>query len=312
MSKPYLGVQELLDAPTGIDWTSIPKRGASADAQRAEQVLHCHRVSDRMDELAGQNLMATVDTEEQQGPDFWLTVDNSTGEGRLVCSRWPILQIVSGQWAPAASYSASGPPWQPIQTWQMRTESPLLGELGSLAPGASAAGPNAIRFAPGIVDWSNGRRGCRIQTTYLNGWPNAVIQASTAKPNGPATGDTTVHVDDITGWTGVAGRIYDGASTELITASSITPDTAGATSGAGLLNLTAALTFAHAPGVRVSAMPATLQWAGLLLATAMALTRGATAIAAQSVRGTIAGSGRSIEDLMVEAETILVPYGRVW
>jgi hypothetical protein len=312
MGRPYLSVQELINAPSGIDWTSVPRRGAPADAQLAEQTQLCARVSDRMDELAGQNLQATVNTEELQGPDFWLTLDGSTGEARFVTSRWPVLQIVSGQWAAAAAYSQSGPPWVAIPTWQMRTEGSLLGELGTLAPGASAAGPNAIRIAPGVVSWMNGRRGCRVSLTYLNGWPNAIIQASTAKPNGPAVGDTSIHVDDITGWAGVAGRVYDGSGTEAVSVASITPDTVGAISGPGLLNLGAALTFAHAPGVRVSAMPATLQWAGVLLATAMALTRGASAIAAQAVRGQQMAAGRSIEDLNVEAETILISYSRIW
>lgn len=312
MSRPYLSVQELISAPTGIDWASIPKRGASAQDQLAEQTQLCLRVSARMDEIASQNLQATVDTEEQRGPDFWLTVDNQTGEGRLVCSRWPILSIVSGQWAPSASYQQSGPPWTAIPTWQMRTDSVLLGELGTLAPGASAAGPNAILLAPGVVDWSNGRRGCRVQVTYVNGWPNAIVQASTGKPNGPASGDSSIHVDDITGWAGVAGTAYDGALTEPVSVQSVTPDTTGAIAGPGLLNLAAPLIDPHAPGSRISAMPSSLQWAGLLIATSMALTRGATAIAAQSVRGTLMGSGRSIEDLNVEAEGILLPYARIW
>lgn len=312
LSRPYLGVQELLSGPTGIDWRSIPQRGASAQAQAAEQVQHCLRVSDRMDELAGQLLCASVDTQEEQGPDFYLTVDGSTGEGRFLCMRWPVLSIVSGQWAASAAYQQGGPPFQPIQTWQMRTEGTLLGELGTLAPGASAAGPNVIRIAPGVVDWSNGRRGCRVQIQYENGWPNTFIQSSTAKPNGPASGDSSVHVDDITGWAGVSGRIYDGENTEAVLVSSVTPDVVGATVGPGLLNLAAGLAYAHPPNVRISAMPASLQWAALLMATAMALTRGATAIAAQSVRGTMAGSGRSIEDLMVEAEGILLPYARLF
>jgi hypothetical protein len=312
VSRPYLSIQELITAPTGIDWASIPKRGATAQAQLIEQTQLCLRVSDRMDELASQLLACSVDTQEEQGPDFYLTVDNSTGEGRLICARWPVLNIVSGQWAPAAAYQQGGPPWTPIQTWQMRTEGVLLGELGSLAPGASSAGPYVIRIAPGVIDWSNGRRGCRVQVQYENGWPNAFVQASAGKPNGPAAGDSTIHVDDIAGWAGVAGRVYDGELTESVTATSVTPDTAGAISGSGLLNLGAPLVNAHAPGVRVSAMPATFQWCGLLIATAQALTRGATAITGPSTKGTITGSGKSIEDLMVEAEGIILAYARLF
>lgn len=296
----------------GIDWTSIPRKGADAQAQQAAQTQLCLRASSRMDEIAGQNLQATVDTEELQGPDFLLTVDGSTGEGRFVTSRWPVLQIISGQWASAAAYSQTGPPFAAIQPWQMRTEGTLIGELGSLAPGASAAGPNAIRIAPGIIDTSFGRKGFRVQITYVNGWPNATVQPSVARPNGPAATDTSIHVDDITGWAGVAGTVYDGAEAEQLSVTSVTPDTVGANAGPGLIVLASALTYSHAPGTRVSAMPASLQWAAGLLCTAMALNRGASAIAAQSVRGQQMASGRSIEDLNVEAETILVPYSRIW
>lgn len=307
---PYITPTELINGPTGLDWSSIPTRNASALAQLAEQTQICWRVTDRIDELAEQVLRATVDTETQRGPDFYLTVDMSTQEGKFLTSRWPILAVLSGQWC----YSATYPPvWTAIAANQFLVDD-IQGYLGSAGPGGSGAGANRIMIAPGNVDWSAGRNGFRVQVMYINGWPNCGITASIAKPNGPASGDSTIHVDDICGWgtqaAGIAGKCYDGASTEGIVVTSVTPDTVGANSGPGLLNLSAALGSAHTLGVRVSSQPATLQQAALNLATAYGRMRGATAVAAQSGRATVT-AGKSTEELQIEAEEIISKYARI-
>jgi hypothetical protein len=306
---PYVTPTELLNAPTGIDWTSIPTRNASAASQLAEQTQICWRVTDRIDELAEQVLRATLDTETKRGPDFELTVDQWTGEGVFRTARWPVLAVISGQWTYAASYP---PAWTAIAQNQFLVDD-VTGYLGATAPGGSGEGSNRIMIAPGVMNWTAGRNGYRVQVTYVNGWPNCGISASGAKPNGPAAADTTIHVDDICGWGvvagGISGRLYDGSVTEGIMVTSVTPDVANANNGPGLLTLSAGLINAHGLNLRVSAMPSTLQQAALNLATAYARMRGATAIAAQSGKASI--SSKSNEELMIEAEEIISKYARV-
>jgi hypothetical protein len=306
---PYITPVEFINAPLGVDWSSIPSRGSSTP--NAEQEELCWRVTDRMDQIAEQVLRASVVVQQERGPDFTLTVDRWTMEGRLRAAQWPILQVVSGQWCYSAA--AYPPTWNQIAQNQFQIDD-LTGFLGSPFPQA-ARGSQYINIAPGVLDWAYGRNGYRMQVKYIAG--NMLvcgINASGSKPNGPAASDTSIHVDDITGWgilSGTAGRIRDGALTEPITVTSVTPDTTGAISGPGLLNLAAGLANAHALGVRISHQPNNLQQAAFYLAVAYARIRGATAIAPKVVGG---GGGasvsatKSVEELIVEAEEILATY----
>ena len=293
--------------PLGIDWTSIPVRGASAFQQQAEQVSLCWRASARMDQICNQVLRATVDTEQLRGPDFRLTVDNSTGEGRFIVSRWPIIQILTVQVAQSAIYP---PNWNTVPPGNYHLEFEPFGELNSYLAGSAAAGPAALMLAPGTIDWFQGRNAYFVQVGYINGWPNSGIQ-------GEVTADATqVNVDDITGWVsptgGSTGWIYDGGNTEAIQVFAAQPDTVGAVSGPGTLTLAQPVEFAHAPGIRVSAMPPTLQWAAGLLAAGMALTRGSTAVVAQSLRSRAVNQGSDAQAFLAEAKDILQPYARIW
>ena len=51
-----------------------------------------------------QVLRATIDWEHVSGPDYRLTVQNGTGNGRIILSRWPILSILCVQVAPNAVF----------------------------------------------------------------------------------------------------------------------------------------------------------------------------------------------------------------
>jgi len=309
---PYITPVEFVNAPLGVDWGSIPARGSTTP--NAEQEMVCWRVTDRMDELAEQVLRAVVVVQQERGPDFTLTVDRWTGEGRLRAAQWPILQVVSGQWRYAADYTNSQ--WTAIAGNQFQVDD-MSGFLGSPFPKA-ARGSQYINIAPGNIDWTQGRNGYRCQVTYVAGHMiNCGVTAGTnsqsqSRPNGPVIGDTSIHVDDICAWgvlAGTHGRVYDGLNTEGILVNSVTPDVANAIKGPGNLNLAVALVNAHPLGTRIAHADASLQQAAFNLAVAYSRIRGATAISPRSAGG---GSpipqSKSIEELIVEAEEILSFY----
>lgn len=240
------------------------------------------------------------------------------GVVRIQLTRWPILNVVSGQFANATQFP---PTWTAIPGNMFYPETTAPGILGSVAPGASGAGSSALLMAPGYIDFFNGRNGYNLQVTYTNGWPHCGLTANAA----PATPTQTISVDDITGWVGVAGMIYDGQYTESITCTAITPSVSGAIAGPGTLSLANELNYSHTlPGpigdplstLVVSSLPAVVFQAGILIASAYTMLRGATAIAVHSIGtspnmgGGGTGSGPH-DELLQEAEIILEPYIRV-
>ena len=300
---PYITPAILTAAPTGIAWNTIPDRTSTPAQQLAEQLNICVRASSLADRAANQPLRATVDIEPFQGPgDFRLQIQ-SNGVARILTSRSPILSVVGGRISAATAFPRN---WQTIAANQFEPEKPLLGIYSTSAPSAAGSGGQAILLAPGWITWSNGRLGSRLEVTYINGWPHGSLTASAT-----AAG-TTLHVDDITGWAGAAGCVYDGNQQEFITCTAVTPDTAGALSGPGTLTLSAALTFPHLPGTLVSCLPAAIMQACIYYATAQALTRGATATAVQSLGGGVAGGGpQSVEGLIKLGDSLIHSYIRV-
>ncbi len=299
-ATPYLTVPELLSAPTGISWNTIPSRASSVAAQQAEQTNICWRATHMIDEYCNQPLRATLDTETLTGPDARLTVQNN-GVAQFVTERWPILAVVSGKCSPAAAFP---PVWVPMTPDNFIIHSPAVGLAGSSAFGAAGGGASRIEVSPGFVSWFAGRNGYRLEITYINGWPHTGLTAAVL------AGAQTIEVDDCTGWgtgSGVLGTFRDGVNTEtvLATATSVT-------SGPGTVTLATPLQYPHAVGIAFTAMPWSIQQAAILYATGLALLRGATALTAQSSPGSMTSGGKGTDDLYSEAEVLLDPYRRVF
>lgn len=312
MTSPYITPAIIANAPTGVPWSIIPQQGAGALAAYAEQTNMCWRASAEIDRLCNQPLRATLDTEEETGPDFRLTVENSTGIAHMLASRWPILQIIGGQVSPAAAFP---PSWTPIPATMIRPHTQLIGTYGTTSPGPGAGGPAEFDIAPGYVTGWGGRNGCRLQIAYLNGWPHAGLTATAA------AGAQQLLVDDVSAFVGAAPFIYDGANTEQVTATSVTATTPATTMGVqvpvgpGTVNLAAPLAYTHTvtPGevqILVSSMPADIQWAGIMLCAEQALEAGIEGLVISDVRGDAQSSGGGIKDLRLDAEVILSSYKR--
>lgn len=300
---PYINPSILVNAPTGIAWTTLPDRNSTPQQQYAAQLDICVRASAQADGWCNQPLRATVDTETLTGPGDFRCQLQPTGVARLLMSRSPVTSVVSGRVSSAGAFPRS---WTTIDGDQFEAEQPLIGVYGTTAPSSAGGGGQAILLAPGWVTWGFGRMSSRIEVTYINGWPHASLTtAATA-------GGTTLVVDDITGWDGAAGVVYDGGEQEFVSVSSVTPTVTDAISGPGTLTLSTGLTYAHNRGVIVSALPASVQQACIYLAVAQALTRGATATAVQAIGGSATGGGpQSSGDYVALAQAELQPYRRV-
>ena len=300
---PYINPAILVEAPTGISWATLPAPKASPAQQLAAQQNICVRATGMVEEFCNQPLRATIDIEELQGPGtFRVQNQTNTGITRLLMSRGPVTAIIGGQYSAAAAFP---PQWQAIAANQFRPEVTMLGIYGTTAPGASAGGGQAILLAPGWASWAFGRQNALIQVTYQTGWPHGSLTESAAE------GDSSVSVDDITGWLGAVGTMYGGAQQETVLATAVTPTVAGAISGPGVLTLPVPLSFAHQAGEIVTTLPAAVMQATILFATVQALTRGATSTAVQSLSGGVnSGGGLSPTALTDAAKDLIRPFKR--
>lgn len=307
---PYITPEVLINAPTGIDWTTIPNRRSGPREQAAEQANICLRATGIVEGYANQVLRATQDVEFFTGPDWNVTVQNQTGVGRVLMSRWPILQIVSGQVSAAFQFPRV---WKTIPADQMDIEKPPIGLFGAAQAADVPDGGQHILLAPGLVNWDLGRWGWRYQFVTVTGWPHTSLTASAV------TGATTVTVDDCTGWApsvfdpidqqfGATGIFYDGYRQEVaqVTASSVT-------TGPGTLTLSTPLAWDHDSGVLFTAMSRSVMNATIDVSSALALERGASATVVQSVSGGGGNSGGpvGVKELLDFARDAVKSYARV-
>jgi hypothetical protein len=310
---PYVTPSMLINAPTGVAWDIIPYPQALTALQTEEQFNICQRATGLVDNFCNQVLRATADTEYLSGPDFRMTIQQATGNGRLVLQRWPVLQVLA---VSVAANSGFPRQWQTLPSGANAAydvENPIIGLYGTTVPSAAGEGGQSIVIAPGYVNWSLGRRGYRVAVSYLNGWPHTSLTATATSPT------STLQVDDVTAFTGAAATIYDGSTTETVTVTSVTANAnlilpvSGTTvpAGPGTLNLSAPITATHAAGVVVSSLPQDIIWATILAATSQALESGIDAITIQNVPGSQTVGGHGIQELQTEYEVILAPYKRV-
>lgn len=308
---PYIVPGMLVNAPTGISWQIIPFPKATTQQQLDEQFNICQRATAIVDGYCNQVLRSTVDNEFMNGPGNYRTnYRQSTGETRIVLSRWPITQILAVQWSPTATYPRV---YQTIPAGMYEIERPVLGLYQSSAPTGSGDGGQSITIAPGFGGWMMGREGYRYLVSYTNGWPHTALTADVA------AGATTLPVDDVTGWAGATGSIYDSTLRETITVTSVTattplqlPNNIGTTpSGPGTLTLSAPLAFAHSAGTVISTLPGSILWATMLQATAQALEAGITSVSVQNIPGSLTTGGKGVHDLLLESDLLLAPYRRL-
>lgn len=310
MASPYITPEYLTSAPTGIAWEMVPVPQATTEQQVAEQTNICWRTTGMIDAYCNQVIRATIDNEEQSGPDYRVTVQNGTGNTRMTLQRWPITSILAVQVAANAVFPRQ---WQQVPEGMYDVEKPVIGPYGSSTPTAAGDGGQAILIAPGYVGWGAGRNGYRIAASYVNGWPHT----SLTQP--ASAGESVIQVDDVTGWTGASAFVYDGADTETVTATSASADApltlphggGTAPAGPGTLTLSAPLTADHGVGVMVSSIPQNILQAAVLISVVQALESGMLAIGIQNVPGSETVGGQGTAALETAYKELLSPYRRV-
>lgn len=316
---PYISPTTLLNASTGVDFSTIPATPSfDPAANNAEMWNICNRASAMADEYCNQVLRATTDTEVLHGPDYRVTVGPQAGgasptpywgtagfNARCIMSRWPVLEV-TGVLVSPNTFPRS---WSTIPAGYYEPEQPPYGMFNSVAPADSADGGQAIIIGAGYVSWALNRNGYILQISYVNGWPHCALTA-------PAeAGAQTLTVTDCTGWAisnyensvmGATGNLKDGGWTE-----SVNVTAASALSGPGTLTLATPLQYAHQAGVIFTTMPGSIEQACILFGAAQALVRGATTTTVHSVGGHAQSSGDDFTKLNTEAEVMLHPFRRM-
>ena len=309
---PYITPDQLSQWPTGVSWNTLPPNSDATASQRfAVQSMICLEASKYADQIVNQPLRSVETTEELSGPNYRVTVQFSSRNGRIIASRWPVTSVSSVQ---VSSNSAWPRQWTSLPAGTFEPEYPVNG-LGGVGHPSTGAGGQGILFAPGYVcggpGWPggalSGRNAFRVLFTYTAGWPHTCLTQAAV------TGDGTIHVDDCTGWlltgtggqpVGADGLIYDamGGGQEAVTATA-----ASVTTGPGVLTLASPLAYDHAPGIVVSAQQQPVIWASALLAGQAALARGATATTIQTTGGRQQVTGGGLEK---QARILLASYRR--
>ena len=299
----YITVAQLYNAPLGIDLKSVvPPQAAKPGSQVSGMQLYEElqqivlRASAMIDNYCQQVLRATTDSEEKwTGAASRAGVDQN-GYLWVRPNYWPVRSVSAFQYGCPAIGGTS---------WTVPTLSDLL----------------IINNRIVYPSWLPARNTppWRVQYTYINGYVTALLTASMT------ASATAMPVNDATGMTaGQTLTIYDAGNTEDVTvAASWTP-----TTGAASVTLAAATTFAHTIQARpttgtqqpydimVSALPAEVQQACLLICKELVEARGASALVMGRTGGVSGGqpqhgASAETEKFPLEAQYALDPYRRV-
>jgi len=308
---PYVTPQMLVNAPTGVSWEIIPEPGADSASQLAELTNVSWRATSIVDTYCQQVLRATVDNEQLTGPGApRVGHQQGTCNGLLVMRRWPVTQVLAIQTSSNRTFPRA---WTTIPAGQYEVEHPLINLYTDAASATGPDGGASIVVAPGYIPpLSCGRNSTRLLVSYTNGWPHT----SLTQP--AAVGATVLHVDDVTGFTGVSAFAYDGAQTETVSVLSVAaatplnlPNGVGtAQTGPGTITLSSALAHPHGIGVVISSLPANVIWAAALAAASQALEAGFTSISVQNLGGSLTEGGHGVADVQSAYEWLLEPFCR--
>jgi len=310
LGTPYVNVPMLFSAPTGVSWRLIPNPKASQKEVEAEATNVAWRATSMIDTYANQPLRSTINTEELTGPGLRVGFQPNTDIGQLVMRRWPVTQVLAVQTSPNRLFPRQ---WTQVPSSQYEIEHPLINVATDTAAADGPDGGSSILLAPGVLARGCGRNYLRLLVSYTNGWPHTSLTATAAQ------NAQTLYVDDVTGWAGASGFVYDGGQTEPVSVLSVSADSplplpngvGTAQTGPGTVTLTSPLTYQHTQGVVVSALPANVMWATVMAAMTQALTSGITAITIQTLPGSEQSSGTSVEELQTHWELLLEPFRRI-
>jgi hypothetical protein len=284
-SVPYLTVDEFKAAPTALDYGNLVQ-GGSAAAQDAELANAITRASSYIDGYCNQIIGATLDTERQRvrvRPD---------GSIRFHPELAPIVALTDLQIGFNPNAMQAMP--DPSIAWLEKQQ--IVFPYGAANLTWSSQGP--IAFGSG----GGGRAEVFLQYTYVNGYTNTIIAADVS------AGATTLTVGNGEGITaGQSLKIYDGFSTENVTVASTY------TFGSETVPLVSALLYSHTSGVSISALPAAIKEAAILVTSAYLKIRGdaSLTLAVTNRPGQELSGAQMVGSDIAHANELLKPFMRV-
>jgi hypothetical protein len=285
VSKPYLTLQEFKNAPTALDYGNLVVGGnqAAQDAELSNAIL---RASSWIDQYCRQIIGATVDVEQQR------TRIRADGTLRVHPKFFPIVALTDFAWGTDPNNLVSAP--DVSLSWL--EEQQIVFPYSSMPTNWSSQGPLSFGFP------SSARAEVYVKYSYINGYANTFLETIAS------AGSSVLLVDDGAGIVpGEMLTIFDGASTERVTVASTYEF--GSTS----VPVTSPLLYTHAVGVSVSALPAAVKEACILVTSAYLKIRGdASMVMDVTSRPTtqIDGAGKVGTDI-AHAQQLLQPFRRV-
>jgi hypothetical protein len=246
ISRPYLTLDEYKNAPTALDYGNLVQGGTQAQ-QDAELTNAITRASSWIDQYCNQVLVSTLDVEQQR---VRLSTD---GTIRIHPQYHPIVSLNALN---IGSYPGQSTAVTDLSSAWIEDQSIII-PISSAQLNMSSQGSLGLGFA-------NGPRGVIYANyTYINGYPLSLIGTASS------AGATSLILDSGLGITaGQTLKIYDGASSENIVVASTY------TYGSNTIPLTSPALYAHAVGVSVSALPAAVKEACILITSAYLKIRG--------------------------------------
>ena len=284
-STPYLSLNEFKSAPTALDYGNIVA-GGNQSAQDAELSNAITRASSWVDQYCNQVIGATTDTEQQRvriRPD---------GTIRLHPKYFPVVALTSFSygWNPNELTTAT----DCSMAWLEEQE--IIFPYANLSTSYSSQGPLSFG-TPG-----SSRAETFVRYSYINGYANTALASNAAAG---ATSITVTNGEGIVPGQGL--KIFDGASTENIVVASTY------TFGSTTVPLVSGLLYAHTAPASVSALPAAVKEATILVTSAYLKIRGD----ASMVMGVTNRPGQQIDGSqkvgsdIAHAQELLKPFRRI-
>ena len=288
---PYVTIEEVLFSPTasGIDFNNLIENASDAVQRRALQELIV-RASAKADNY----VMGALGT---------LSATQSTENGRFRPNRdgniivhpefWPILEVVS--------FSAGALPGQGQQNIPLTTNNCFIERHQFIVTAATGLGSiTSIGSLDMVGGAYNYRQENFCQYQYVNGFANGFLSANAS------SGATSFAVTNVLGmYLGQTLTIWDGMNDENVTISTINGST---------LTLTSPLKYAHAPGVNISALPATVKQAVIHFVVAMVKQRGQGGLVISEIGEATNYTSKDVSGLTDNAQgmELLDDFRQIW
>lgn len=283
-SIPYLTLDEFKNAPTGIEIDNMVYNSSDPNVQDAELYNVIMRASSWIDNYCNQVLAATHETEQGRGrfkPNGDLVFHPKCG---------PITALTALNFGLRPDQFISVPDCNKAWIEDFQIIYPNGQSFGT-----SSAGPLQLGA------YNSPRQQVYLNYTYVSGYVNTTL--ITTNP-----GDTSIEIADATGIiAGLTLKIYDGINSEFVTVNSFY------NFGDTVIPLVNPIVNYHATGVSISALPAAIKEACILLTVALLKSRGDSALVMR--QGNAPGEVIAVADKggsdIAMAKQLLNPYRRV-